>query len=48
MVDLGKYAGTVLYSYGATLSVLAILVAAYVRRNAKSKAALKAMENKDA
>jgi len=48
MVDLGKYAGTVLWSYGITLPLLAVVVAVYLRRNAASKAALKAMEDKDA
>jgi len=48
MVDLGKYAGTVLWSYGITLTLLAAVVAVYLRRNAKAKAALEAVEKKNA
>lgn len=42
--DLGKYAGEVLTSYGASLLLLVILVAASLRASRKAKATLDAIE----
>lgn len=42
--DLGKYADTVLLSYGATLLILAVLTLGYLRRNARIRSDLAAAE----
>ncbi|MGR3721714.1 heme exporter protein CcmD [Abyssibius alkaniclasticus] len=44
--DLGKYADTVLFSYAAALLILAVLVLAYTRRNARIRRALVAAETR--
>lgn len=44
MMDLGKYAGTVLSAYGATIAVLLALVVATLWRGAKIRRALEAQE----
>lgn len=46
MPDLGKYAFTVLASYGATLALLAALLVATLWRGAKVKAALERQEQR--
>ena len=46
MIDLGKYAVTVLSAYGVSLSVLAALIALTWRKNARSKARLAQLEAK--
>ncbi|WP_108886806.1 heme exporter protein CcmD [Pseudoprimorskyibacter insulae] len=47
MPELGKYAGTVLSAYGASIVLLVVLVAASWRRARKVKAALAKVENPD-
>ena len=44
MPDLGKYAGEVLSSYGASLVLLIALVIVSLRASAKAKKALEALE----
>jgi len=44
MPDLGKYAVTVLGSYGATIVLLAALIGASLWKSARVKRALKAQE----
>ena len=46
MVDLGKYAATVLGAYGATLALLALLVAATIWRGRKLRRALAEQEKR--
>ena len=46
MVELGKYAGTVLSAYGVTLLLLAGLIALTVWRGRKTRAALEAQERR--
>jgi heme exporter protein D len=46
MPDLGKYAVEVLAAYGVSLSLLALLVAATLRRGRRARAALKEIEGK--
>lgn len=40
MIELGKYAGTVLMAYGVSLALLAGIVLQTVRANARARAAL--------
>lgn len=40
MIELGKYAGTVLMAYGVSLALLVGIVAQTIRANARAKAAL--------
>lgn len=47
MIDLGKYAVSVLSAYGLSFLVLGGLVAASVIRSRKVKARLEAMERND-
>lgn len=44
MIDLGKYAGTVLSAYGITIALLAALIAVTLWRGAKIRRALAAQE----
>ena len=44
MIDLGKYAGTVLAAYGASLALIAGLVLATLWRGRKARRALEAQE----
>ena len=44
MVDLGKYAATVLSSYAVTLALLALLVVLSVRRARRARERLAALE----
>lgn len=46
MPDLGKYAATVLLSFGSTLGLLAVLVLVTLMRGAKVKRALEAQEKR--
>jgi heme exporter protein D len=46
MPDLGKYAVTVLGAWGATLGLLAALIAVTLWRGAKVKRALRAQEKR--
>jgi len=46
--ELGKYAVTILSSYGAAISILAVLIAVYVLRNARIRRALAAAEARKA
>lgn len=46
MVDLGKYAGTVLAAYGVTLLLLAALVALTLWQGARTRRALDAQEQR--
>ena len=44
MIDLGKYAATVLSAYGVSLIVLAALIGLTVSKNRRSKARLAKLE----
>jgi heme exporter protein D len=44
MMDLGKYANTVLSAYGVTITILVALVAVTLWRGAKTRRALEAQE----
>lgn len=44
MIDLGKYASTVLSAYAVSLILLVVLVAMTARRNAKVKKRLSKLE----
>lgn len=44
--ELGKYAGAVLSSYGVSLALLAVIVWASLRRSARVRRALEAMEKR--
>ena len=44
--DLGKYAGTVLSAYAASLVLMAALVVFYVYRSRKSRRALEQIEQR--
>ena len=44
MIDLGKYAGTVLAAYGVSLALLAGIVVQSLLRNARARRALEAEE----
>ncbi len=46
MVDLGKYAGTVLGAYGATIAILVVLVVLTMRRSARVRARLTELEQR--
>ena len=46
MIELGKYAGTVLGAYGVTLVLLAALIWATLRRGAKMRTKLEAQEKR--
>lgn len=46
MIELGKYATTVLSAYGVTLVLLFVLVVLSVRKNAKARARLEALETR--
>lgn len=46
MVELGKYAGTVLSAYGVTLVLIAVLVAQSLIRGAQVRRALDEMEKR--
>ncbi len=46
MPDLGKYAAVVLSAYGASIAVLAVLVAASLLRGRKIRRALKSVEDR--
>ena len=49
MIDLGKYAGTVLSAYAVTLILLAAIIAITYRSHKRAKARLNAIEaRKDA
>jgi heme exporter protein D len=47
MPDLGKYAASVLGAYGASLGLIAALVAITLWQGAKAKRALDALERKE-
>ena len=46
MPDLGKYAFEVLFAYGASLAMLAVLIGLSVRRSRRVKAALEEVEGR--
>ena len=46
MPELGKYAVTVLSAYGASLAILAVLVAATIRRGRRVRADMARMEER--
>ncbi len=46
MIELGKYAGTVLAAYGISLALLAAIIAQTVIRNTRARRALEAQERR--
>ncbi|WBU63162.1 heme exporter protein CcmD [Paracoccus aerodenitrificans] len=46
MIELGKYAGTVLSAYGISLALLAAIIWQSVARNARARRALAQQEGK--
>ncbi|SMO51973.1 heme exporter protein CcmD [Paracoccus laeviglucosivorans] len=46
MIELGKYAGTVLQAYGVSLVLLLGIVVQTIRANARARAALQEHENR--
>lgn len=46
MIELGKYAGTVLGAYGISLGLLVGLVVQSLRANARARRALEEQENR--
>lgn len=48
MPELGEYATTILSAYGAAIAILAVLIGAYLLRNARIRRALEAAEARKA
>ncbi|MTH64771.1 heme exporter protein CcmD [Paracoccus shanxieyensis] len=46
MIELGKYAATVLWAYGISLLLLAGIIGQTIRANARARAALQEHENR--
>lgn len=46
MIELGKYASTVLWAYGVSLTLLAGIVWQTIRANARARAALQEHEKR--